>query len=109
MATSKATGSSRLGRDSRPKYLGVKASSGETVTAGAILVRQRGTNFVPGKNTGKGGDNTIYATAAGVVNFLTKKKWFFNSIISARLRSVFIPETINPCFSSFGTYSLFSS
>lgn len=78
MATSKATGSSRLGRDSRPKYLGVKAASGETVTAGAILVRQRGTNFVPGKNTGKGGDNTIYATAAGVVNFLTKKKTRFD-------------------------------
>lgn len=78
MATSKSTGSSTLGRDSRPKYLGIKAASGETVKAGSILVRQRGTNFIAGKNTGKGGDNTIYATAAGVVNFLTKQKIRFD-------------------------------
>ena len=95
MATAKSTGSSRLGRDSRPKYLGVKAASGETVTAGAILVRQRGTNFVPGKNTGKGGDNTIYATAAGVVNFLTKKKTRFDGSRS-EVRLV----TVNPASSA---------
>ena len=58
MATNKGGGSSRNGRDSNPQYLGVKAYGGETVKAGAIIVRQRGTRFHPGENVGRGGDDT---------------------------------------------------
>ena len=78
MATAKSTGSSRLGRDSNPKYLGIKAASGEVVTAGAILVRQRGTNFIAGKNAAMGGDHTIFAKIAGTVDFVTKRKIRFD-------------------------------
>ncbi|MBI2113444.1 MAG: 50S ribosomal protein L27 [Candidatus Wildermuthbacteria bacterium] len=67
MATSKATGSSRLGRDSNPKYLGMKVGDGQQVHAGQILVRQRGTNFRPGINVKMGGDNTLFAVAEGSV------------------------------------------
>jgi len=69
MATKKAGGSSKNGRDSNPKMLGVKAFGGELVTAGAIIVRQRGTVFHPGKNVGVGRDHTLYATVDGYVNF----------------------------------------
>ncbi|MDP2637333.1 MAG: 50S ribosomal protein L27 [bacterium] len=78
MATAKSTGSTRLGRDSKPKYLGIKAASGEIVTAGAILVRQRGTNFIPGLNTAFGGDHTIFAKVAGKVDFVMKRKTRFD-------------------------------
>ena len=79
MATSKATGSSRLGRDSQPKYLGVKIASGQSVKAGQILVRQRGTHFFPGKNVALGGDNTLFALKEGVAQFQTKKRTSFNN------------------------------
>ncbi len=69
MATNKGGGSSRNGRDSNPQYLGVKAFSGEHVTAGSILVRQRGTKFFPGFNVGLGRDHTLFARLAGVVKF----------------------------------------
>ena len=69
MAHKKGLGSSRNGRDSKPKYLGVKVFAGQTVTGGEIIVRQRGTKFKPGDGAGIGRDDTIYARAAGIVQF----------------------------------------
>ncbi len=73
MAHKKGGGSSRNGRDSKAQRLGVKAFAGETVKAGAILVRQRGTRFRPGENVGIGSDDTLFATAPGKVDFTTGK------------------------------------
>lgn len=69
MAHKKGGGSSRNGRDSNPQYLGVKAYSGETVTGGSIIVRQRGTKFFPGMNVGLGKDYTLFAKIDGIVKF----------------------------------------
>jgi large subunit ribosomal protein L27 len=69
MAHKKGQGSVRNGRASRSKRLGVKAYGGTPVTAGSILVRQRGTRFHPGRNVGRGGDDTLFALADGVVVF----------------------------------------
>jgi large subunit ribosomal protein L27 len=69
MAHKKGGGSTRNGRDSNPQYLGVKAFSGETVSAGSILVRQRGTKFYPGVNVGLGKDYTLFAKTTGLVKF----------------------------------------
>jgi large subunit ribosomal protein L27 len=69
MAHKKGLGSSRNGRDSKPKMLGVKVFAGQTVTGGEIIVRQRGTRFKPGDGAGIGRDDTIYAKSAGVVQF----------------------------------------
>lgn len=71
MAHKKGGGSSRNGRDSKSKRLGVKRYDGEMVTAGSILVRQRGTRFKPGNNVGLGRDYTIFATVDGYVKFET--------------------------------------
>ncbi|HET7306517.1 MAG TPA: 50S ribosomal protein L27 [Gammaproteobacteria bacterium] len=72
MAHKKAGGSTRNGRDSESKRLGVKRFGGEQVLAGNIIVRQRGTHFHPGRNVGLGKDHTLFATAAGRVVFETK-------------------------------------
>jgi large subunit ribosomal protein L27 len=69
MAHKKGVGSSRNGRDSGPKYLGVKRYGGEEVAAGNIIVRQRGTRIHPGRNVLRGKDDTLFATADGVVRF----------------------------------------
>ena len=69
MAHKKGVGSSRNGRDSNAQRLGVKRFGGEVVTAGSILVRQRGTKFQPGVNVGIGGDDTLFATLDGVVHY----------------------------------------
>jgi len=74
MAHKKGTGSTRNGRDSNSKRLGVKAFGGEKVTAGSILIRQRGTSFIPGLNVGKGKDDTLFALKDGVVNFESIKR-----------------------------------
>jgi len=73
MAHKKSGGSSRNGRDSQSKRLGVKKFGGELVLAGNILVRQRGTKFFPGDNVGLGRDHTLFATATGNVKFTTKR------------------------------------
>lgn len=73
MAHKKGQGSSRNGRDSNPQYLGVKRFGGEKVLAGNILVRQKGTKFHPGVNVKKGGDDTLFAVADGIVKFETKR------------------------------------
>ena len=72
MAQKKGGGSTRNGRDSKPKMLGVKAFGGELVSAGSIIVRQRGTKFHPGLNVGVGKDHTLFATADGHVQFAIK-------------------------------------
>lgn len=69
MSKKKGAASSRNGRDSEAKRLGVKTYAGTTVTAGSILVRQRGTRFHPGTNVRRGGDDTLFATAPGTVRF----------------------------------------
>ncbi len=73
MAQKKAGGSSRNGRDSNPKMLGVKRYGGQHVLAGNILVRQRGTKFHAGQNVGMGTDHTLFAKVTGVVSFATKR------------------------------------
>jgi large subunit ribosomal protein L27 len=73
MAHKKAGGSTRLGRDSKAKRLGVKVFGDQFVTAGGIIVRQRGTKFHPGENVEKGGDDTLFAKIAGLVKFQEKR------------------------------------
>ncbi|MEN9645784.1 MAG: hypothetical protein RL238_2453 [Actinomycetota bacterium] len=73
MSKTKGGGSTRNGRDSNAQRLGVKAFGGSSVTAGAILVRQRGTRFHPGRNVGKGGDDTLFALVDGQVKFGERK------------------------------------
>ncbi len=73
MAHKKGQGSTRNGRDSNPKYLGIKAYEGEVVTTGSIIVRQRGTKFKPGKNVGLARDDSLFALADGKVNFANRK------------------------------------
>ena len=80
MAHKKGLGSSRNGRDSNPKMLGVKAFDGQGVTAGTIIVRQRGTRFRPGPGTGIGRDDTIYAKRDGTVSFRQSGERRFISI-----------------------------
>jgi large subunit ribosomal protein L27 len=84
MAHKKAGGSTRNGRDSESKRLGVKRYGGETVAAGNILVRQRGTHFHPGKNVGLGRDHTLFAKSDGVVQFVQRgaKKRRFVEIVT---------------------------
>ena len=72
MAQKKGGGSTRNGRDSKPKMLGVKAFGGELITAGSIIVRQRGTRMHPGTNVGIGKDHTLFALVDGHVSFATK-------------------------------------
>ena len=74
MASTKSQGSSTNGRDSAGQRLGVKLFGGEKITAGAIIVRQRGTKFFAGKNVGMGSDNTLFSRIAGVVKFEWRSK-----------------------------------
>lgn len=85
MAHKKAAGSTRNGRDSESKRLGVKRFGGEMVSAGSIIVRQRGTRFHPGNNVGCGKDHTLFATTDGKVSFEVKgpKKRSFISVVPA--------------------------
>ena len=80
MAHKTGGGSSRNGRDSESKRLGVKAFGGQAVTAGSIIVRQRGTRIHPGKGVGKGDDDTLFATADGLVKFHESRGKRFASI-----------------------------
>lgn len=78
MAHTKAAGSTRLGRESASKRLGIKLFNGQVVKTGFILARQRGTKWVPGNNVKKGSDDTLYATSNGFVKFTAKKLKRFN-------------------------------
>jgi large subunit ribosomal protein L27 len=73
MSKTKGGGSTRNGRDSNAQRLGVKEFDGTLVTAGSIIVRQRGTKFFPGQNVGRGGDDTLFATADGTVKFGSRR------------------------------------
>ena len=84
MAHKKGLGSSRNGRDSNAQRLGVKRFDGQVVTAGSILVRQRGTPLKPGDNVGRGRDDTLFATADGVVSFRNRgRKGHFVNVIES--------------------------
>ena len=74
MSSKKGVGSTRNGRDSNPKYLGLKKSGGQVVTDGNIIIRQRGTKFHPGVNVGMGRDHTLFAKIDGRVEFIQKSK-----------------------------------
>ena len=83
MAHKKGLGSSRNGRDSHAKRLGVKVFAGQAVTGGEIIVRQRGTRFRPGDGTGLGKDDTIFATRPGTVEFRTGRRGRVISVVEA--------------------------
>lgn len=89
MAHKKAGGSTRLGRDSNPQYLGTKIGDGQSVKTGQIIVRQRGTKIHPGKNVKRSKDDTLFALIPGVVKFTTKKrKRFDGTLKSAKYANV---------------------
>ncbi len=81
MAHRKAGGSTRLGRDSASKRLGVKIHDGQAITTGQIIIRQRGTKYHPGNNVKKGKDDTLYAMMDGVVKFTTKQRRRFDGAL----------------------------
>jgi large subunit ribosomal protein L27 len=83
MAHKKGGGSSNNGRDSKPKMLGVKRYGGQVVTAGSIIVRQRGTRIHPGRNVGRGKDDTLFALTAGSVEFGVKRGRRMVAIVAA--------------------------
>ena len=85
MAHKKAGGSTRLGRDSKAQYLGVKVGDGQTITAGSVLIRQRGTKYHPGENVSKGKDDTLFATISGIVKFKKKNR--------RKIKSYFVTQT----------------
>ena len=78
MAHTKAKGTTKLGRESESKRLGVKRSDGEKVLAGQIIIRQRGTKYRPGANVRKGSDDTLYSVKSGKVKFIKKQKFSFD-------------------------------
>ncbi len=78
MAHTKAKGSTKLGRESESKRLGVKRSDGSQVGPGEVIVRQRGTKYYPGKNVRQGGDDTLYAGRAGTVKFVERRHTHFD-------------------------------
>ncbi len=84
MATKKAAGSSKNGRDSNPRYLGVKINDGGTVKTGQIILRQKGRNTLAGNNIGVGKDHTLFALKDGIVKFGTKRKQNFDSTTTRR-------------------------
>ena len=87
MAHKKGASSTRNGRDSNSQYLGVKRFGGQTVKAGEILVRQRGTHFHPGNGVGRGGDDTLFALVAGAVKFGSKR--------GRKTVNIVVPESVS--------------
>lgn len=84
MATKKAAGVTKNGRDSNPKYLGIKITAGSSAAVGDIILRQRGTTVLPGKNVGMGKDHTLFALKDGVVEFKNKRKTNFDNSFSIK-------------------------
>ncbi len=93
MAHKKATGSTTLGRDSAGQRLGTKIGDGQKTRSGQIIVRQRGTKIHPGKNVAKGGDDTLYAKAAGIVKFTKKMMPNFTGVLKKRTFANVVPAT----------------
>ena len=94
MAHTKAIGSTQLGRDSRPKYRGVKLYDGQVAQVGNILIRQTGSSFWPGDGVRQGSDYTLYATVNGTVKFQTKKKTNYDGR-SRTIKVVHVVPSIN--------------
>ena len=94
MAHKKAGGSTRLGRDSNPQYLGVKVGDGQTIKAGSIIIRQRGTRIHPGKKVKKGKDDTLFAAIAGKVKFTQKKRRRFDGSLKMTKYANIIPGAV---------------
>jgi len=92
MAHTKSGGSTKLGRDSKAKRLGVKIFDGQTVKRGNVIIRQRGTKWYPGLNTRKGHDDTIYALKDGVVKFTQKRKISFDG----KVKRITVVNVITP-------------
>ena len=92
MSTKRAGGTAKNLRDSQPKYLGVKRGNGQSVKAGEILVRQRGTRITAGKNVKVGNDHTLFATASGIVSFKNIRKTRFNGLTLTK-KSVSVEPT----------------
>ncbi len=84
MAHKKSAGTTKNGRDSNPKYLGVKITAGDAVQAGSIIIRQRGTDVLPGTNVGMGKDHTLFALVPGTVKFGTKRKMHFDNTVKVK-------------------------
>lgn len=91
MATTKAAGTAKNLNDSNPKYLGVKRSDGTKVGIGEIIVRQRGTKIMAGRNIGVGSDHTLFAKVSGLVKFSTKRKQDFDGRTSVRAQVEIVP------------------
>lgn len=91
MAHTKSGGTTRLGRDSGPQYLGIKRSDGQRVRPGDIIVRQRGSTVLPGANVRRGNDYTLYSVAEGVVKFDEKRKVRFDGRIRRAKRASVVP------------------
>jgi large subunit ribosomal protein L27 len=84
MAHKKSAGTTKNGRDSNPKYLGVKLTEGDLAQAGSILVRQRGTDVLAGKNVSMGKDHTLFALISGKIKFGTKRKMHFDNRVNIK-------------------------
>jgi large subunit ribosomal protein L27 len=84
MAHKKSAGSTQNGRDSNPKYLGVKVTEGDKAQAGSVIIRQRGTDVLPGKGVGIGKDHTIFSLISGTVKFSTKRKMHFDNKVMVK-------------------------
>lgn len=93
MATKKAAGTAKNLRDSKPKYLGVKLADGQTAKAGSIIVRQRGTKIMAGKNVDTGRDHTLFSLVAGIVKFTSKVKQNFDGTSTKRKVVNVLPST----------------
>lgn len=89
MSTKKAGGTVKNGRDSNPNFLGVKLNDGQNAKSGSIIIRQRGTKFIPGRNVGMGKDHTLFALKEGKVSIENKRKRSFNNrVVSRKMVSV---------------------
>lgn len=84
MAHKKSAGTTKNGRDSNPKYLGIKLTPGSTAKAGSVIVRQRGTDIMPGKNVSVGKDHTLFALKSGIVALSYKRKINFDNTVSKK-------------------------
>ena len=92
MAHKKSAGTTKNGRDSNPKYLGIKINHGASAKAGAVLARQRGTNILPGQNVGMGKDHTLFARINGIVNLAYKRKTHFNNKVMKKKIMHVLPQ-----------------